>query len=73
MPDISAYQDRSCPSRGDCARYRVRWNPYRQSVSVFDRGDEVLCLAFFPATRSPFALIPTAEADARNTRHEESR
>ena len=64
MPDCSACIDRQCPSRASCARYLMKWDEHRQSVSALWNGRD-RCEAFMAIGDAPFRLVDIEAADRR--------
>ena len=69
MPDYAACTQATCPRRHECARYRMLWNPWGQTVGHHTPGPQ--CPRFWPADEAPWGLVTPVEADARASQKEE--
>lgn len=67
MPDYSACTNTTCPSRQDCARYRMSDWGMRQSVGAFAPDESGKCTHFWDVDKgAPFRLHSRGFEHKRN-------
>lgn len=64
MPDYSACTNKKCSARKGCARFRMKWSKYRQTLSVYP-GPDTTCEGYWPVDHVPFDLVTPEEAEKR--------
>ncbi len=64
MPDISMCQDKTCPQRNKCYRFRAIPHEYRQSWFAEKIRDEDGCGYFMPIYSDNARLTPEESHDA---------